>query len=132
MKVDKAPEGLLEKVTGDDVNIGQGYVCVRNRIGDETYEEAGAITQELFQSHPLLSNIDKSMVIPVLARRLVQIQANSIARNLPEEVKKINEKLNSSLAELNKMPKSLTSVAEAMTAFMQIIGSEKESLMKFF
>ncbi|KAM2556125.1 hypothetical protein TB2_013381 [Malus domestica] len=72
------------------------------------------------------------MVIPVLARRLVQIQANSIARNLPEEVKKINEKLNSSLAELNKMPKSLTSVAEAMTAFMQIIGSEKESLMKFF
>ncbi|TQD94087.1 hypothetical protein C1H46_020282 [Malus baccata] len=26
-KVDKAPEGLLEKVTGDDVNIGLGYVC---------------------------------------------------------------------------------------------------------
>ncbi|KAM0980431.1 hypothetical protein ACFX2A_013870 [Malus domestica] len=28
------------------------------------------------------------------------------------------------------MPKSLTSVAEAMTAFMQIIGSAKESLRK--
>ncbi|KAM1096097.1 hypothetical protein ACFX19_013918 [Malus domestica] len=131
MKVDKAPEGLLEKVTGDDVNIGLGYVCVRNRIGDETYEEAGAITQDLFQSHPLLSNIEKSMVIPVLAQRLVQIQAIGIARNLPEIVKKINEKLNSSLAELNKMPKSLTSVAEAMTAFMQIIGSAKKSLRKF-
>ncbi|KAM1514509.1 hypothetical protein COP2_013993 [Malus domestica] len=131
MKVDKAPEGLLEKVTGDDVNIGLGYVCVRNRIGDETYEEAGAITQDLFQSHLFLSNIEKSMVIPVLAQRLVQIQAIGIARNLPEIVKKINEKLNSSLAELNKMPKSLTSVAEAMTAFMQIIGSAKKSLRKF-
>ncbi|KAB2607685.1 dynamin-related protein 4C-like [Pyrus ussuriensis x Pyrus communis] len=31
---------------------------------------------------------------------------------------------------LNKMPKSLSSVAEAMTAFMQIIGLAKESLRK--
>ncbi|XP_024031831.1 putative dynamin-related protein 4A, partial [Morus notabilis] len=30
-KCDKSPEGLLEKVTSDDVNIGLGYVCVRNR-----------------------------------------------------------------------------------------------------
>nr|GMD13187.1 dynamin-related protein 4C-like [Ipomoea batatas] len=39
-KADKAPEGLLEKVTADDVRIGLGYVCVRNRIGDESYELA--------------------------------------------------------------------------------------------
>ncbi|CAH9115917.1 unnamed protein product [Cuscuta epithymum] len=39
-KVDKAPEGLLEKVTADDVNIGLGYVCVRNRVGEEGYAEA--------------------------------------------------------------------------------------------
>ncbi|ONH94422.1 hypothetical protein PRUPE_7G015300 [Prunus persica] len=130
-KVDKAPEGLLEKVTGDDVNIGLGYVCVRNRIGDETYEEALAIAHELFQTHSLLSKIDKSIVgIPVLAQKLVQIQANSIARNLPEIVKKINDKLNYCLSELNTMPKSLSSVAEAMTAFMQIIGMAKESLRK--
>ncbi|PRQ55663.1 putative dynamin central domain, dynamin, GTPase domain, Dynamin superfamily [Rosa chinensis] len=132
-KVDKAPEGLLEKVTADDVSIGLGYVCVRNRIGDETYEEARAISQHLFQTHPLLSKIDKSMVgIPVLAQKLVQIQASSIARNLqlPDIVKKINDKLNSCLFELNKMPKSLSPVAEAMTAFMQIIRSSKESLRK--
>ncbi|XP_008244226.1 PREDICTED: dynamin-related protein 4C-like [Prunus mume] len=130
-KADKAPEGLLEKVTGDDVNIGLGYVCVRNRIGDETYEEALAIAHELFQSHSLLSKINKSIVgIPVLAQKLVQIQANSIARNLPEIVKKINDKLNCCLSELNTMPKSLSSVAEAMTAFMQIIGMAKESLRK--
>ncbi|KAL6189837.1 hypothetical protein ACLB2K_036238 [Fragaria x ananassa] len=51
-KVDKAPEGLLEKVTADDVNIGLGYVCVRNRIGDETYEEARDIAHQLFETHP--------------------------------------------------------------------------------
>ncbi|KAM1078868.1 hypothetical protein ACFX2J_013608 [Malus domestica] len=130
-KVDKAPEGLLEKVTGDDVNIGLGYVCVRNRIGDETYEEAGAMAHELFQTHPLLSKIDKSIVgIPVLAHKLVHIQANSIAKNLPDIVKKINDRLNFCIMELNKMPKSLSSVAEAMTAFMQIIGLAKESLRK--
>ncbi|ONH94425.1 hypothetical protein PRUPE_7G015500, partial [Prunus persica] len=34
-KMDKLPEGLLEKVIGDDVHIGLGYVCVRNRIDDK-------------------------------------------------------------------------------------------------
>jgi len=34
-KADMAPEGLLQKVTADDVSIGLGYVCVRNRIGEE-------------------------------------------------------------------------------------------------
>ncbi|KAM5551608.1 hypothetical protein ABKV19_026449 [Rosa sericea] len=130
-KVDKAPEGLVEKVTGDDVNIGLGYVCVRNRIGEETYEEARAFSDQLFQTHPLLSKIDKSMVgVHVLAQKLVQIQATSIARTLPEIVKKIDDKLNICLSELNKLPKGLSSFAEAITAFMQIIGSSKESLSK--
>lgn len=39
-KADKAPEGFLEKVTIDAVNIGLDYVCVRNRIGGESYEQA--------------------------------------------------------------------------------------------
>ncbi|XP_016649657.1 PREDICTED: dynamin-related protein 4C-like [Prunus mume] len=54
----------------------------------------------------------------------------SIARNLPVIVKKIDDKLNSYLSELNKLPKTLTTVAEAMTAFMQIIEESKESLKK--
>ncbi|KAL8543628.1 hypothetical protein ACS0TY_004265 [Phlomoides rotata] len=29
-KADKSPKGLLDKVTADDVNIGLGYICVRN------------------------------------------------------------------------------------------------------
>ncbi|KAF5727253.1 hypothetical protein HS088_TW22G00942 [Tripterygium wilfordii] len=130
-KVDKAPEGLLEKVTADDVNVRLGYVCVRNRIGNESYEEARRKEAALFESHTLLSLIDKSIVgVPVLAQKLVQIQAAIIMKCLPEIVKKINDKLNSSLSEFNRLPKTFTSVAEALTAFMGIIGASKESLRK--
>ncbi|XAR64692.1 Dynamin GTPase [Bertholletia excelsa] len=130
-KADKAPEGLLEKVTADDVNIGLGYVCVRNRIGEESYEEARKEETNLFQRHPLLSKIDKSMVgVPVLAQRLVQIQASIISKCLPDIVRKINDKLNENVLELSKMPKNLSSVAEAITVFMGIIGLSKDSLRK--
>ncbi|KAI6684405.1 hypothetical protein NL676_030318 [Syzygium grande] len=130
-KADKAPEGLLEKVTADDVNIGLGYVCVRNRIGDESYEEARLEEAKLFDTHPLLCKIDKSIVgVPVLAQKLMQIQATIMAKCLPDIVKKIDDKLNAKVAELNRMPKNLSSVAEAVTAFMQIMGSAKESLGK--
>ena len=74
-KADKSPEGLHEKVTADDVNIGLGYVCVRNGINDESYEDARKEEAALFQNHPLLSKIDKSMVgIPVLAQRLAELR----------------------------------------------------------
>ncbi|KAJ7953922.1 Dynamin-related protein 4C [Quillaja saponaria] len=130
-KADKNPEGLLEKVTADDVNIGLGYVCVRNRIGDESYEEARMEEAKLFESNQHLSKIGKSIVgIPVLARKLVQIQAESISKRVPEMVKKINKKLNDNLSELQTLPKSMTSVADAMTAFMRVIGLAKESLRK--
>ncbi|CAN0856244.1 Putative dynamin-related protein 4A, partial [Linum grandiflorum] len=61
-KVDKNPEGLFEKVIVDDVGIGLGYVCVRNRIGDETYQDARHEEAALFDSHPLLSKTDKSIM----------------------------------------------------------------------
>ncbi|PHU20162.1 hypothetical protein BC332_11313 [Capsicum chinense] len=130
-KADKAPEGLLEKVTADEVNIGLGYVCVRNRIGNESYDEARSDEARLFSTHPLLSKIDKSMVgIPVLAQKLVGIQAGIISKCLPEIVRKINDKLAANLAELNRLPQHLTSVAEALTAFMRILSSSKDSLKK--
>ncbi|KAJ6799949.1 dynamin-related protein 4C-like [Iris pallida] len=136
-KADRAPDGLLEKVTVDAVNIGLGYVCVRNRLGDESYAEARAKEARLFRDHPMLSKIDKSTVgIPVLAQRLMQIQAASIAKCLqPDIVKKINKKLNQSVAELNQsvadlgaMPQNLNGVAEAMRAFMHMVSMTKESL----
>ncbi|KAK7303021.1 hypothetical protein RJT34_13920 [Clitoria ternatea] len=130
-KADMAAVGLREKVIADDVNIGLGYVCVRNRIGDESYEEARAEEAKLFRTNPLLSEIDKSIVgIPVLAQKLVQLQETSISKILPEIVKKINDKLGFHLSELEKLPKNLTSVADAMSTFMRIIGLAKETLSK--
>ncbi|XP_062095344.1 dynamin-related protein 4C-like [Humulus lupulus] len=128
-KCDRAPEGLVEKVTADDVNIGLGYVCVRNRVGDESYEGARYEEAKFFQTHPDLSKMDKSIVgIPVLAKKLMQIQAKIIARNFPEIVKKIQDKLNQNLAEFSKLPKEMNSVAEAIDTFRRIIGLIKESL----
>ncbi|KAJ6757992.1 DYNAMIN-RELATED PROTEIN [Salix koriyanagi] len=130
-KVDKSPEGLLEKVTRNDVNVGLGYVCVRNRIGNESYQDARKEEAALFATHQLLSKIDKSTVgIQVLAQKLVQIQAKIIAKCLPDIVRKIDEKFNDSVSELSTMPRRLLSVAEVIAAFMGIIASSKESLMK--
>ncbi|PIN15101.1 Vacuolar sorting protein VPS1, dynamin [Handroanthus impetiginosus] len=132
-KADKSPEGLFEKVTTNDFNIGLGYVCVRNRIGDDSYEEARTEEANLFDNHPLLSKISKSMVgIPVLAQRLVQIQATIILKCLPDIVRKINGKLSTCVEDLNKLPQNLTSVAEAMASFMHALGCCKESLRKIF
>ncbi|GAB4835425.1 hypothetical protein Ancab_000332 [Ancistrocladus abbreviatus] len=132
-KADRAPEGLLEKVSNDDVNIGLGYVCVRNRIGDESYGEARVEERKLFDNHPLLSKIDNLIVgIPVLAQKLVQIQATIISKCLPNIVNQINDKLNSYVLELNSMPQSFDSVAEALTAFIRILNTTKESLKKIF
>ncbi|KAK9735792.1 hypothetical protein RND81_04G228200 [Saponaria officinalis] len=130
-KVDKAPEGLLEKVSNDDVSIGLGYVCVRNRIGDETYEEARKAEAKLFETHPLLSKIDKSIVgVSVLAQKLVQIQGHIISKCLPNIVKQINDKLAANVEELNKLPRLLSSDQEVMTVFMHVMGLVKESLIK--
>uniref|UniRef100_A0A2N9FR58 Dynamin-type G domain-containing protein n=1 Tax=Fagus sylvatica TaxID=28930 RepID=A0A2N9FR58_FAGSY len=94
-KSDKAPEGLLEKVTADDVNIGLGY-------------------WEFLFWH----------------KGWCKFKQRVLARNLPAIVKSINEKLNLNVAELKRMPKKMSSLSEAMTVFMQIIGSAKESLRK--
>ncbi|KFK40776.1 hypothetical protein AALP_AA2G039400 [Arabis alpina] len=130
-KADKAPEGLLQKVTADDVSIGLGYVCVRNRIGDETYQKARREEEILFRTHPLLSMIDDDIVgIPVLANKLIQIQASMITRCLPEIERKINEKMEISVLELNKLPMIMASTGEALMSLMEIIGSAKESLLR--
>jgi GTPase SAR1 family protein len=130
-KSDKAPEGLLEKVTVDDVRIGLGYICVRNRLGNETYEEARHEEDRLFKTHPLLSQIDKSMTgIPVLAQRLTQIQASIIAKCMPDIVKKIDDKLKKNMDELNGMPQKFSTIADALKAMLHIFKMLRESMEK--
>ncbi|PIN04600.1 hypothetical protein CDL12_22868 [Handroanthus impetiginosus] len=107
--------GLSEKVTMDD----------------ESYEEVREEEAKLFDNQPLLSKINKSIVgIPTLAERLAKIQATIIVKCFPGIVRKINDKLSSNVEELNKLPRNLTSIGEAMIAFMRILGSAKESLRK--
>ncbi|KAL3749801.1 hypothetical protein ACJRO7_010859 [Eucalyptus globulus] len=115
----------------DDVDIGLGYVCERNRIDHKSYHDARLEEVKLFTVHPQLCKIDKSTVgVLVLAQKMKQIQANIMAKCLPEIVKKINENLNANVAKLKRMPKNLSSVEEAMMAFVQIMGLVKELLRK--
>ncbi|PWA66765.1 dynamin central domain-containing protein [Artemisia annua] len=128
-KCDVNPEqdGLREKVMANDVNIGLGYTCVINRINDE----ARVKEAQLFETHPLLSKIDKSMVgILALANKLVKIQSEIISKYLPDIVKKVNERLKASISDLNKLPVTFTTVSDAMFAFSQIVGSLKETLQR--
>ncbi|CAH2047644.1 unnamed protein product [Thlaspi arvense] len=124
---------VLESLAGIsyDVSIGLGYVCVRNRIGEETYEEARMQEESLFRTHTMLCLIDDDIVgIPFLAQKLMLIQTTMISRCLPEIVRKINLKIETAMLELNKLPMVMASTGEAPMALLDIIGSAKESLSK--
>ncbi|KAH9290598.1 hypothetical protein KI387_034715 [Taxus chinensis] len=128
-KVDKAPEGLREKVAEDAMNIGLGYVCVRNRVEGESIVKARKKENELFKTHPLLSGIDKSIVgIPILAHKLMKIQAAGITNSLPRIMKEIDTKLARRQAELNDLPENLCNPADAMILLTTVMGSIKDSL----
>ncbi|KAK4485919.1 hypothetical protein RD792_008570 [Penstemon davidsonii] len=125
-KVDKFPEDVLDKVRD---NIGLGYICVRNRIGDETLQEARTKEARLFENHQILSKLKKSMAgVPALAERLMYLQSKAIVKCLPDMDSKINEKISSYSNELNKLPRHLTSFVEATTTCVRIIASSKTSL----
>ncbi|PHU03999.1 putative dynamin-related protein 4A [Capsicum chinense] len=132
-KVDKDPEGLLGKVSANDMNVGLGYICVKNRTANESYEKALSEERRLFETHVLLSKMDKSMVsIPVLAHKLVQMQGNIISKCFPDIVKEINDKLAVNVAALSELPQHSGTVAEALATFMRTCMLATESLKKIF
>ncbi|PHT69414.1 putative dynamin-related protein 4A [Capsicum annuum] len=132
-KVDKDPEGLLGKVSANDMNDGLGYICVKNRTANESYEKALSEERRLFETHVLLSKMDKSMVsIPVLAHKLVQMQGNIISKCFPDIVKEINNKLSVNVAALSELPQHSGTVAEALATFMRTHMLATESLKKIF
>lgn len=65
-----------------------------------------------------------------MVQKLVQIQGNIISKCLPNIVRKINEKLSSSISDLDSMPRNFMLIAQELTAFMRILGSAQESLRK--
>ncbi|KAG0561847.1 hypothetical protein KC19_9G097200 [Ceratodon purpureus] len=121
-KVDKAPEGLLEKVTTDAVNIGLGYICVRNRIDvDDSIAIARQRERELFESHPALKELDGSMVgIPALARKLTKIQSDMVKECLPRIQKQMFEALHKRNQQLSNLPRGIKSDMDARSAFFQV------------
>ncbi|KAJ6946136.1 dynamin family protein [Populus alba x Populus x berolinensis] len=116
------PDNIYEQIAG----IVMQYI--QHKTGERTL---AVVTKADKAPEGLLEKIDKSIVgIPALAKKLMQVQATIMAKCWPEIVRKINEKLNGNVTELNRMPKAMSSVAEFLTAFMELIGCVKESLTK--
>ncbi|KAL3818950.1 hypothetical protein ACJIZ3_004855 [Penstemon smallii] len=121
-KADRSPEGLLDKVRNNDVEVGLGCICVINRIGHESYEQARCKEALLFETHEHLSQIDKSIVgIPALAKKLVNIQETIMKKYLPDIVLKIEEKIKTNLDDLMKVPNPMDAVIKASTAVGSIV-----------
>ncbi|KAK6158230.1 hypothetical protein DH2020_005544 [Rehmannia glutinosa] len=68
----------------------------------------------------------------VQGTNLLDQSAAALGNNIQDRPQnlRINDKLSSNVDELNKLPRHMSSIAEAMTAFMHILGSAKESLRK--
>ncbi|GJY09190.1 dynamin-related protein 4C-like protein isoform X1 [Tanacetum coccineum] len=70
----KSDKAFFEDMVAIVTNTGPDYVCVRNQIDNETHNEVRAMEANLFSTHHLLSNLDKTIVgIHVLAQKLVLI-----------------------------------------------------------
>ncbi|CAM6129769.1 unnamed protein product [Calypogeia fissa] len=123
-KVDRAPNDVYDKVTTDDVNIGLGYICVRNQTDDDSsHEEARERERILFETHPSLSQLDKSSVgIQSLAERLTQIQANIIRMSLPGIQQQIDKALLQRQRELEALPQG---VEDPTNVFLNIVDRNK-------
>lgn len=76
------------------------------------------------------SNEKITLVLEAAKEEGIIIPVSTRARDLPEIGKKINDKLNSRLAELNFLPASISSIDEASATFMQMVEMTKESLRK--
>jgi hypothetical protein len=126
-KVDKAPEGLVEKVTTDAVNIGLGYICVRNRTdSDDSIAIARVREKELFESHEALKKLDRTMVgIPALARKLTTIQSEMVRGCMPKILKQVREALVKRMQELDRLPKE---VKDPRSLFFQILQKMQHML----
>ncbi|XP_002965423.2 dynamin-related protein 4C isoform X2 [Selaginella moellendorffii] len=128
-KVDMSPKDLKEKVMADVVGIGLGYICVRNRIGDETHEEGRDKEAELFRTDPHLRDLPESMLgIRQLAKRLTEFQADSLRKNLPKLVGNIRSALTAVRRDLDALPQRVADSESALPLAMDCYQSIRRSL----
>ncbi|KAM7269323.1 hypothetical protein ACFE04_024820 [Oxalis oulophora] len=103
---------------------------------EETANHAPIVSSYNERIRPLLDAVDDLRRLNIMKEGIqlptIVVVGDHIARNMPEIVKQINDKLNASVLEFNNMPKVMSSPAEAMTTFMRVIGLTKDSLRKLF
>ncbi|CAI7836092.1 unnamed protein product [Closterium sp. NIES-53] len=129
-KVDRAPDGLYEKIQGDSVRIGLGYVCVRNKTdADASHEDARRAEEAFFNNHPELCQIEAhSRGIPALAQRLTEIQAKRVADSIPRIRQAIQKALAAKESELQTIPFAATSNAAALGVISSTIQKRRDMM----
>ncbi|GJP35534.1 hypothetical protein CLOM_g20043 [Closterium sp. NIES-68] len=127
-KVDRAPDGLYEKIQGNSVRIGLGYVCVRNKTdADASHDDARRAEAAFFNSHPELSQIESHCLgIPALAQRLTEIQAKRVADSIPRIRQAIQKALVGKENELQTIPFAATSNAAALGVISATIQRRRD------
>ncbi|CAI5966716.1 unnamed protein product [Closterium sp. NIES-65] len=127
-KVDRAPDGLYEKIQSNSVRIGLGYVCVRNKTdADATHDDARRAEAVFFNTHPELSQIEShSLGIPALAERLTEIQAKRVADSIPRIRQAIQKALAAKESELQTIPLAATSSAAALGVISSAIQQRRD------
>ncbi|CAI5480041.1 unnamed protein product [Closterium sp. Yama58-4] len=127
-KVDRAPDGLYEKIQGNSVRIGLGYVCVRNKTdADASHAAARLAETDFFDRHPELSRIETdSRGIPALAQRLSEIQAKRVAESIPRIRQSIQKTLIATEEELQKIPLAANSDGAALAMISSTIQRRRD------
>ncbi|GJP35546.1 hypothetical protein CLOM_g20052 [Closterium sp. NIES-68] len=127
-KVDRAPDGLYEKIQGNSVRIGLGYVCVRNRTDADASHAAARLAETgFFDGHPELSKIEPdSRGIPALAQRLAAIQAKRVADSIPRIRQSIQKTLIAKEDELQRIPYAANSDAAALAIISSTIQKRRD------
>ncbi|CAI7801903.1 unnamed protein product [Closterium sp. NIES-54] len=129
-KVDRAPDGLYEKIQSNSVRIGLGYVCVRNKTdADATHDDARRAEAIFLNTHPELSQIEShSLGIPALAERLTEIQAKRVADSIPRIRQAIQKALAAKESELQTIPLAATSTAAALGVISSAIQQRRDMM----
>ncbi|CAI5949845.1 unnamed protein product [Closterium sp. NIES-64] len=129
-KVDRAPDGLYEKIQGNSVRIGLGYVCVRNKTdADASHDDARRAEAAFFNNHPELSQIEPHCLgIPALAQRLTEIQAKRVADSIPRIRQAIQKALVGKESELEIIPFAATSNASALGIVSSTIQKRRDMM----
>lgn len=122
--MDKAPKGLVEKVTIDVVNIRLGYICVRNRTNmDDSIVIVGLREKELFESHTALKELDRTRVgIHALADKPTTIQSEMVKGCSPKIQKQMYEVLSKRSQQLNQFLKEVISSIEAKSILYTVLN----------